>query len=176
MKKAFLSLLFVAASAAFAVAGPSGAGKHVVIDKNPAVVPAPCYAGGYEFGIFGAGFIPDGGGHYDDSFGGGVSVGYFYNANFGFDFSAAVFGTDSAVHNYTLDAVYRLPMDCLAPYVLVGGGVHANSATAGIFRFGGGVDYRFTEGMSLFADGIYSILGDDVEDYTTVRAGIRFQF
>ena len=168
--KSILSLSL--ALLALPLAAQAGGGKYVV-EKNP-VVAASCYDGGFEFGIFGAGLFPES--HYEDSLGGGVSLGYFYNENFGFDFSAAIFSTDSEVHNYTIDAVYRLPFNCIAPYVLAGGGVHTNGETEGLFRFGGGVDFRLFENSSLFADGIYSILGGDVADYAIARVGLRFAF
>lgn len=169
--KNYLTIALI--SMAMPFAAQAGGGKNVV-EKNPVVI-APCYDGGFEFGIFGTGFFP-GDGHYEDAMGGGVSLGYFYNENFGFDFSAAVYGTDSEVQNYTVDAVYRLPMDCIAPYVLVGGGVHTNGETEGLFRFGGGVDFRVLDGTSVFADGIYNILGGDVDNYTLARVGLRFSF
>lgn len=171
MKKAFFSLILLAS-----LGGVAQAGGKYVIDSTPAPpVSSSCYGAGYEFGIFGAGIFPDGD-HIEDELGGGVSLGYFFNENFGLDFSAAVFATDSEVQNYTLDAVYRFPINCIAPYVLAGGGIHTNGENEGLFRFGGGVDFRLFEGTSLFADGIYNILGGDVQDYTIARIGLRFAF
>ena len=173
MKKALIALSFVAAFSGLATAGDKG----YVVDKNPVPpAPAPCYSAGYEFGIFGAGFIPNGDSSYDDSIGGGVSFGYFFNENLGIDASAAWYSTDSVMHNYTVDLVYRLPMDCIAPYILGGGGVHTNSHTEGLARLGGGVDFRFTPTTSFFADGAYNWVNGDIENYTTVRAGLRFAF
>ncbi len=171
MKKVFLTLFVLAGLGGIAQAG----GKYV-IDSAPApMVPAGCYDAGFEFGAFAAGIFPDNE-HIDDEIGGGISLGYFFNENFGLDFSAAFYATDSEVQNYTLDAVYRFPINCIAPYILAGGGLHTNGETEGIFRFGGGVDFRLFEGTSLFADGIYNILGGDVEDYTIARLGLRFAF
>lgn len=171
MKKTFLSLILLAS-----LGGVAQAGGKYVIDSTPAPpISSSCYGAGFEFGIFGAGIFPDGE-HLEDELGGGVSLGYFFNENFGLDFSAAVFATDSEVQNYTLDAVYRFPINCIAPYVLAGGGIHTNSVNEGLFRFGGGVDFRLFEGTSLFADGIYNILGGDVQDYTIARIGLRFAF
>ena len=165
------------AFAAFALlpfAAQAGGGK-LVVEKNPVVIPPACYDGGFEFSGFVAGFFPDGG-HYDDAAGGGISISHFYNEHFGFDFSAAVYGTDSEVQNYTLDAVYRIPFNCVAPYAIVGGGVHTNGETEGLFRFGGGIDFRMMDNGSIFADGTYNILGGDVDDYTIARLGLRFEF
>lgn len=170
MKKAFLTLFVLVGLGGIAQAG----GKYVV-DSTPApMIPAGCYGTGFEFGIFGAGIFPDG--DLEDELGGGISLGYYFTENFGLDFSAAGFATESEVQNYTLDAVYRFPLDCIAPYILAGGGVHTNGQTEGLFRFGGGVDFRLFEGTSLFADGIYTIPGGEVEEYTTARIGLRFAF
>ncbi|MBL9153479.1 MAG: hypothetical protein JNK37_13380 [Verrucomicrobiales bacterium] len=167
------SLTLVALTVALMPFAAQAGGGKAVIEKNP-VVEAPCYDGGFEFGVFGTGFFPEN--HYEDSFGGGVSLGYFYNENLGFDLGAAWYGTDSEVHNYTLDAVYRLPFNCIAPYILAGGGVHTNGETEGLFRFGGGVDFRVFNGSSIFADGIYNLLGGDVDNYAIARLGLRFSF
>lgn len=172
MKKAFLSLVLIAGLGGVAQAG---GGKYVIDSTPPSAASYGCYGAGYEFGAFLGGFFPNGD-ELDDALGGGISLGYFFNENFGLDFSAAWYDTDSVTHNYTLDAVYRLPFNCIAPYILAGGGVHSNSHTEGIFRFGGGVDFRIFEGTSIFADGIYNIVGGDVDDYTIARLGLRFAF
>lgn len=169
--KSVLSITLLAL-AMMPFAAQAGGGK-AVIEKNP-VVDAPCYDGGFEFGVFGTGIFPES--HYDEAFGGGVSLAYFYNENLGFDLGAAVFSTDSEIQNYTLDAVYRLPFNCIAPYVLAGGGVHTNGETEGLFRFGGGVDFRVFNGSSIFADGIYNLVGGDVDNYAIARLGLRFSF
>ena len=168
MKKALLALALMAGLPVLANAGDKG----YVVEKNP-VAPA-CYGAGYEFGVFGAAIFPES--HYDDSLGGGVSLGYFFNENLGVQASAAIYATDSEVHNYTVDAVYRLPINCIAPYLLVGGGVHTNGATEGLFRFGGGIDVRIIDSTSIFADGTYNLLSSDIDNYTTARVGLRFAF
>ncbi|MCB1064633.1 MAG: hypothetical protein KDN20_17150 [Verrucomicrobiae bacterium] len=172
MKKQLVAAL--AALALTPLVAQAGGGK-MVVEKNPVVIAPTCYDSGFEFGAFVGGFFP-GGDHYEDAVGGGISLGYFYNENFGFDFSAAVYGTDSEVQNYTIDAVYRLPMNCIAPYILAGGGVHTNGETEGLFRFGGGVDFRVLDGASIFADGTYNLLGGDIDNYTIGRVGMRFAF
>ena len=82
------------------------------------------------------------------------------------------------VQNYTLDVVYRLPNQdaCYAPYAFVGGGSHANGSNEGILRAGVGIDYKISDASSLFTDGAYNWVGGDVEEYITVRAGLRFNF
>ncbi len=164
--------LFCLSGTAFAgtYAPPS---KAVTYEQPPVVT--SCFQPGFQFSGFAAGIFPEGDA-FEDELGGGVSLGYFYNENFGFDLSAAVYATDSEIHNYTIDAIYRLPFGCVAPYAIVGGGVHTNGHTEGLFRFGGGVDFRLNDGFSLFTDGTYNLLGGDFEDYTTARVGLRWVF
>ena len=179
MKKTSLIALTALAIVASPLSSFAGGGKYVVTDPTVGLPKTTgsdfCYDGGLEFGTYVAGYFPQGG-HYDDSLGGGISMAYFFGANLGLDLGATWFDTDSVVHHYTLDAVYRLPFDCIAPYVLVGGGVHTNGSTEGLFRFGGGVDFRVLGSTSIFADGVYTISNDDVEDSTTARLGLRFAF
>lgn len=174
MKKA-LAILALVGFVGAAYAGPYGGGKYVV-EKNP-VVPAPpaCYGAGYELGVFAAGIFPDSE-YYEEEIGGGVSFGYFFNENLGLDLGATWFATDSEIQVYTLDLVYRMPMDCIAPYVFVGGGVHTNSVTTGLWRVGAGIDFRLTSGYSVFADGSYNWTGEEELDYAIARVGLRFAF
>ena len=150
--------------------------------KNPVyetpVSAASCYEGGFEFGIFGAGFFPGSDSDHESATGGGISLGYFFDENFGIDFNAAVYSTDSEVQNYTLDAVYRFPIQdfCIAPYVFGGAGFHTNGANSALFRVGAGLDVRMTESMSLFTDAAYNVVSDEIGNYTTIRAGVRFNF
>lgn len=191
-KVTLISLTILAFGSASALAGGTKSvvspAKNPVYSKNPVSAPL-CYDAGFEFGIFAAGFLPQGGGsgeHWDEygnegykeAIGGGISLGYFFNENLGLDFGAAVYGTSSEVQNYTLDVVQRLPNQdaCYAPYAFVGGGLHANGSNEGILRAGVGIDYKISDASSLFTDGAYNWVGGDVEEYITVRAGLRFNF
>jgi len=84
------------------------------------------------------------------------------------------------VHNYSLDAVVRLPLGdlCIAPYAVAGIGVHSNSHTEVIGRFGAGLDLRLSsmDCKGIFADWIYTTDSGAVEDYSTVRLGIKLPF
>jgi len=187
------------------VAGPTGyyggggGGKQPVsYGKNPppTMGPAPvaagceCFAPGTALSIFAAGYIPDGtsiGGGLnafdhddDDVVGGGIGFEQFVTTNLGYAFTAAWYGEEGTIHNYTLDAIYRLPLGdlCVAPYVLGGGGVHTNGSVAAIGRLGAGLDIRFP-GLScsgLFADWIYTFGSDDVSDTQIVRLGVKLPF
>ncbi len=180
MKKALLTLAVIAASVGIANAGDYG---KVVIDKGPVIAPpvetgCDCFAPGAQLSLFAAGIFPDGG-DFDDALGGGASLGYFFTDMAGIEISASGYSNSgSQVQNYTADFVLRYPITeiCIAPYALVGGGVHTNSETEGLFRFGGGLDIRFPNCMGLFVDGTWNILGGDVADYAVARAGIRIPF
>ncbi len=158
-----------------ALAGVDYAPPSKAVTYEAPIVDTTCFPAGFEFSGFAAGFFPDSD-RYDDEIGGGVSLAYFYNENFGFNLSAAVYDTSSEIQNYTLDAIYRIPIGCVAPYAIVGGGVHTDGQTEGLFRFGGGIDFRMMDNCSLFADGTYNILGGDIEEYTTARVGLRWVF
>ena len=155
------------------------------ISKAPVVIDpgCPCFDGSIEVGTFFTAIFPAGGGdehELDDSVGGGISLAHWMNPNLGLDFSAAWYGNSSAVHNYTLDVVYRFVNRdaCVAPYVLGGGGVHTNGSTVGLYRVGAGVDVRFDAWScaGVFADGIYTWTADSVQDYTVARVGVRIPF
>ena len=156
------------------------------ISKEPVVIPAdpgcPCFDGTVEVGTFFTAIFPESD-HYadfDDSVGGGISLSHWFNPNLGLDFSAAWYGTSSAVHNYSLDLVYRFVNRdaCVAPYVLGGGGLHANGTTVGLYRLGAGIDMRFESWScaGLFADGIYTWTANGVQDYAIGRLGVRIPF
>jgi len=77
-----------------------------------------------------------------------------------------------------LDVVLRYPISqaCVAPYLVIGGGVQTNGQSDAIYRLGGGLDVRFQpNGMGIFADGIYNwVVGQD--NFTIARLGVRIPF
>lgn len=146
-----------------------------------------CFEAGPQISLFAAGIIGGGGGggHYggqeglDDGFGAGFSGAYFFTEHFGLEGSAMWLSNDNAIHAFDLSAVARLPIEelCLAPYVYGGGGIHTNSVTQGTAHVGGGVDFRFDNfGCNgLFVDARYTF-AESTDDYTIVRAGVRWDF
>ncbi len=114
---------------------------------------------------------------FDDSFGGGIALNYFFTEMVGLEGSYTAFGTDTVVHQLSGSLIVRFPIKsiCLAPYVLAGGSFHTDSVEQGTWHVGGGLDYRFSGCMGVFADAQYN-WAEDTTDYTTVRTGLRFGF
>ena len=181
MKSSVLILLFTAAygtsrlQAGEPIAPPA---------KNPApiVVPSLCDcfdAGNYQLSVYGAGIVWDSGGN-DDALGGGLSFGYFFTEHFGFEADATWLATGSEIHHFSGSLVLRYPIKsaCLAPYILVGGGILTDSETVGTFHVGGGIDIRLAKGAwcpGIFADARYTWADyDDGGDFALIRAGFRF--
>jgi hypothetical protein len=83
---------------------------------------------------------------------------------------------ESAIHAFTASVVIRYPIQsaCIAPYILAGGGVHADSETQGTAHLGAGIDIRLMKWScaGFFADARYT-WADDTDNYTIVRAGFR---
>ena len=184
MKKTIATILSTIALGSIAVAGPYGGGKQISYDKSPAPLPEPqatgcdCFEPGGALSIFAAGFFPDA--DYDDEIGGGIAYEQFFTQNVGIAASAAWYATDSAIHNYSLDAILRLPLGdtCIAPYALAGIGVHTNGETEVIGRYGAGLDVRIPGAgcKGIFADWIYTSEAGDISDYSTARVGIKLPF
>jgi hypothetical protein len=183
MKQVASILAIFALATAGAVAGPYSSGKgakHVDLPPPPPPPPAlDCYAPGASFGIFGAYLMPEGS-QYSDEFGGGVTMDYFWSEYFGVSAAYALFGTTPEIHHFTADLVARYPIRpaCIAPYVLGGGGIHTNSETEGLGRVGAGIDIQVPAlgGNSIFADYVYTFSGGDLEDFQTIRLGVKFNF
>ncbi len=169
--KLLKTALLTAALASSAFAGSS-------YDKNPAPAPAApppgcgCFGPGATLGIFGGAiFNRDA-----DSAGGGVLAEYFFTENIGIQGSYGVYATSSEHHAFDASLVLRAPIEdlCLAPYALLGGGYSTNATNEGNFHAGGGIDFRFSECVGIFADGTYHWANDG--DYTIVRLGVKIPF
>jgi hypothetical protein len=182
MKNALTTLSALALGIGSAVAGPMGAPPMA---KGP--VPPPlnvpnvcdCFDANTKFvSVYAAGMLPGSDSHHDDAFGGGISLSYFPVEMAGFEADATWFADDSVVHLITGSVVLRAPIksSCLAPYVVAGGGIHANSVTQGVWHAGGGIDIRIQSCFGIFADARYTWTEEEDDDYTVVRGGIRFNF
>jgi hypothetical protein len=173
--KSLVTLLSLLAISGAAVAGP-------VSYKNPKapVMPPPpppgceCFTPGLAFGLFGGGLI-DG----DSALGGGALIEYAFSEYIALQGSYGLFATSPEHHNFDGALLLRYPTSaCIAPYALVGGGFSTNSATAGHFTAGGGIEARFSSlnCMGIFADGAYNWAGGGVDNFTIVRLGVKFPF
>lgn len=175
MKKLLSTLGVLSLSVGLATAGDYGKNP---VEKNPVVIPAgcDCFGTGFEFSGFAAGAIPDNG---DGELGGGAAIGYFFTENVGVEISYTVAAFESEEHVITGNLIYRMPIEdlCIAPYVLVGGGVLTNSATDGLFDVGAGLDIRLDSMgcVGIFVDATYNWVEDD-RNFTLVRAGVKIPF
>jgi outer membrane protein W len=163
-----------------------GSGKAVVAGKGKLPMEAPaaavatgcnCFAAGTQgFSLYAAAFV--GAEHFDDNLGAGLSYSYFQTENVGVEVDGTWGFADSAIHTFNASLVLRAPIKgiCLAPYALIGGGLHTDGVTEGTFHIGAGVDYRITPNcLGVFADARYTF-AEQSGDYTVVRAGIRVNF
>ncbi len=174
MKKLLIAFTALAASSTLVVADAGGKTVDTYVDKVP--LGCNCYDPGFEFSGFLAGIIPEESG---GELGGGASLGYFLTENVGVELSYSILATDSAEHVVTGNLVYRFPIKdaCIAPYILVGGGVKTNASTAGLYDVGAGLDMRFDSWgcLGVFTDATYNWLSDE-QDFTLVRLGFRVPF
>lgn len=182
MKHTLLTLSAIALSLGTSVAGPAGySGKAPKAPVAPPMnVPSlcDCFDANTTFvSVYASALLADSDGHLDDGFGGGISLSHFFNANVGVEADANWNGTDGTVHLLTGSVVLRAPITeaCLAPYALLGGGMHANGVTQGVWHAGAGLDVRFDACFGVFADARYTWTEED-SDYTIVRGGVRFNF
>ncbi len=173
------------AVATLGLAGSLQAGTSY--DKNPAPkappidVPALCDcfdAGKVQVSLYGAGIVFSNDSAQDDALGGGLSFGYFFSEYAGIEADATWLATDSVMHHFTGSLVLRYPIKsaCIAPYVLVGGGYETDSVQQGTWHVGGGVDIRLGHSGNcpgIFADARYTWTEDE-EEFTVIRAGLRF--
>jgi hypothetical protein len=166
------SLYFLVSTALGFGLGYAGDDKDTVViePKDPV-----SFASGLEISPFAAGAFTENG----DEFGGGIMLSHFFTESVGIDVSYAAFAFESEVHTITADLALRYPDSGagISPYLVFGGGLRTNGSTDGIYRVGGGVDFRPNglNNLGIFADGVYNFVeGDD--GFTIARFGIRFPF
>lgn len=149
-----------------------------VPDKNPSPVDAncSCFFPGLQVGAFMSGYLPRGKDG-ESAAGGGVAFTYFFTEKIALEYSYSANATESEMHINALDLVYRVPLagDCLAPYVMGGGALFANSVNQGAYRLGGGVEYRFENCIALFSDATYNWIQQE-PDVVNLRFGLRLPF
>jgi hypothetical protein len=147
--------------------------------KQPAPE-APCFQDQeFQLDIFASYTDTVSNGKYGDGFGGGVGFNYFFSRYVGFGVDGNVFDAGvNGLWSASGRVILRLPIDslCLAPYIFGGGGVQANGETVGSFHAGGGLEWRATQTIGLFAEGRYTWTADSAEDNGQARLGVRFVF
>ena len=142
----------LAVSLVLAFSGMTFAGNEHGID--PSLAPPPMIPPPMPVGLFGPGwqgaahalYLMPGEDTSDNVFGGGLNLDCFVDRNVAFQASGswADPGTDDLWHNYTVDVIFRAPMQNFAPYVFAGGGVIVEDTTDLLGRAGLGLEFRPT--------------------------------
>jgi len=179
MNKIAYSILAGAIAASSAIAG-----DHTVSHKESkgtvAPAPIPCFKDQeFQLDVFGSFTNGAREYNYDDGFGGGIGVNYFFMRNLGVGVDGNVYdGGVRGVWTSTASLIARFPIEgnvCFAPYVFGGGGVRSNGETVGTVHGGAGIEFRVTPRIGIFGDGRYTWAKDE-RDSITSRLGVRFAF
>ncbi len=127
------------------------------------------------------------GGNTNQAIGGNFGLNYFWSKYFGVGLDDSVGGTQtagkagsSAFDGLHADFFARYPICVwnLAPYAMVGGGAHWGAVSQGQGCVGGGLEYRCTSNVGLFADcrWLYGDNGSKSLSIALPRVGVRFAF
>ena len=114
----------------------------------------------------------------DGRLGAGLGLSYFFSRNIGLGADAYTENwNDNFVDNASGNLIVRFPMDKihLAPYLYAGGGYQFDPTEVWFAQAGGGLEYRFTRQIGIFADARY-IFTDEVGDIGLGRLGLRVAF
>jgi hypothetical protein len=181
MKKTLSLLAIVLATAATSFAGDAVASKKVVVADD-------CRFRANEWQIdwstVGSAGVARGEGK--QGLGGNLGVNYFFSKYFGIGLDNSVgsvrnsglTGFDGLQADYGLqgDLLFRYPICTwnIAPYAMIGGGGHWGPASQGDGNVGGGLEYRVTPNVGLFADCRW-LYGTQLS-MALPRVGMRFAF
>jgi hypothetical protein len=123
-------------------------------------------------------------GRRDDRYGGGggLGVNYFFTRYVGVGVDGDVNSTYHGLWDVTGKVIFRYPLElgrfCMAPYIFGGGGVQADGITVGTGVAGGGLDFRVSSHVGIFAEGRYTWGSSNFreEDNAQARLGLRIAF
>ncbi|MBA4147851.1 MAG: outer membrane beta-barrel protein [Verrucomicrobia bacterium] len=110
--------------------------------------------------------------------GGGIGLNYFFTRNIGIGVDTSIHNNRGAfIDNASLSAIARFPIaeSGFAPYILGGGGRIFDPTDAWSLHAGVGFEFRFNPNTGIFIDGRYA-WGEDSNDYSLIRSGLRFAF
>ena len=122
--------------------------------------------------------------------GGGVGINYFFTRNLGIGVDAAwlyatehpaLGGGKTTIHNLSGSLIARFPIECVAPYLYVGGGAALDGEQWASAHAGAGVEWRVEpQKFGVFIDGRWTYYGDrfghgDLNNFSG-RVGVRWVF
>ena len=181
MKKTFSLLALLLLTAATSFAGDTVASKKVVVADD-------CRFRANEWQIdwstVGAAGVVHGQGK--QGLGGNLGVNYFFSKYFGIGLdnsvgsvrNAGMTGFNGLQADYGIqgDLLFRYPICAwnIAPYAMIGGGGHWGPSSQGDGNVGGGLEYRVTPNIGLFADCRW-LYGTQLS-MALPRVGMRFAF
>lgn len=177
MKKLTTTICTLALSAGLSSAGDYYSSKAPMSSKGVIPIEEPCFAAGeINFDIIGMYIDPTGDG-LEDGPAGGIGAGYFFTENFGLMGKAYWWDGNSVIHNVQASGVFRMPIQdlCLAPYLYGGVGGSFDSVNQLTAHLGGGVEYRLTESIGVFADYSHT-WADETDNWNGYTLGVRFVF
>lgn len=114
----------------------------------------------------------------DGELGAGIGLQYFFCRYVGVAVDAY---TESTHHNWVdnvnADLIGRLPIanSGVALYAMAGGGRQLDPLYQWTLNAGGGIEWRFSPHVGVFADARY-VFADETKDYGLGRAGLRLGF
>jgi hypothetical protein len=178
MKKTLLALFAVTALAAPSVFAGTTTYKEYKGKEMPPVEVCRFRDMEFQLDVFYTGFY----GSHDSTLhtgsGGGFGLNFFFLRYFGIGYEAAWYDNGGTAEHMPLGGNFfvRYPICAinLAPYVMVGGGAAWDHTTIGYGNVGGGLEYRFTDNIGLFADGRYFYGGTG--NVGNFRSGLRIAF
>lgn len=174
-----VAALSLFATAAFAGDRVVSSGKETKGTVAPA--PEPCFRDHeFQLDVFGTYTNSLRNLDYQDGFGGGVGVNYFFTRNIGVGVDGSVYDGDvSGVWNTTGSIIARFPLEmhsvCIAPYIYGGGGARMDGHAVATAHAGGGLEWRVSQKIGIFSDVRYT-WAEHNQDALQTRVGLRFVF
>ena len=177
MKKLLLTTAIAGLSLCAAFAGDGKSFKEV-----KEVIVEDCRFRDTEFQVdaFYNGIVGSRGSRLATGSGGGVGLNFFFARYFGIGYEAAWYSNNGTAEHMPLNGSFflRYPICSLnlSPYIMVGGGAgfQEGRSAIGYGNVGGGLEYRFTNHIGIFADGRYYYGGSG--NVANIRSGIRIAF
>jgi hypothetical protein len=177
MKRLLLTaMVILATSAGISIAGDGKSFK----ETKTVIETESCRFREMEFQIDGfyTGFFGGKNTYFSTGSGGGFGLNFFFARYFGIGYEGAWYSNDGVAQHLPIAGNFfiRYPICSwnLAPYALVGGGGTWDGHGTGYGNVGGGLEYRFTNNVGIFADGRYFYGGTG--NVANLRAGLRVAF